>query len=79
MRGRSLIAASAFIRQVDRVRVPVNVTPSLRFECRKSACHEGGDHMIMVDEVERAALSDGSPLMFFGGKLGSFGCFEQAS
>ena len=50
-----------------------------RFECRKSACHEGGDHMIMVGEVERAALSDGSPLMFFGGQLGSFGCFEQAS
>lgn len=50
-----------------------------RFECQKSACHEGGDHMIMVGQVERAALSDGSPLMFFGGNFGSFGSLDQAS
>lgn len=49
-----------------------------RFECCKSACHEGGDHVIMVGEVERASLSDGSPLLFFGGSLGSFGSFDKA-
>lgn len=43
-----------------------------RFECKKHACHDGGDHIIMVGEVLRASMSEGAPLLFFGGGFGSF-------
>jgi len=38
------------------------------FECRGHACHEGGDHLIMVGRVERFSHAAGRPLLFCGGK-----------
>lgn len=44
-----------------------------RFECRRYAEHEGGDHAIFVAEVLRAGTrSGGAPLMFQGGGFGGF-------
>lgn len=40
-----------------------------RFECRNVVHHDGGDHVIIVGEVERFDTSDGDPLLFFRGKL----------
>lgn len=41
-----------------------------RFECRNVIHHEGGDHVIIVGEVEKFVVNDGAPLIFFRGKLG---------
>jgi flavin reductase (DIM6/NTAB) family NADH-FMN oxidoreductase RutF len=41
-----------------------------RFECRNVIHHEGGDHVIIVGEVERFEVNDGEPLIFFRGRLG---------
>ena len=41
-----------------------------RFECKSVVHHEGGDHMIIVGEVERYDTNEGEPLIFFRGQLG---------
>lgn len=43
-----------------------------RFECKTSACHPAGDHMIVVGEVLRAEMREGEPLVFSAGEFGSF-------
>ena len=40
-----------------------------RFECRQTAIHDAGDHAIILGQVERAKLSSGDALTFFGGKF----------
>lgn len=42
-----------------------------RFECRRVAAHEAGDHMIIVGQVQRTQMRDGQPLTFFAGTFGS--------
>lgn len=43
-----------------------------RFECVTHASHEGGDHVIIVGRVLRAAFRDGAPLVFSAGRYGGF-------
>lgn len=43
-----------------------------RFECRREAVHEGGDHLIVVGRVLRAAWRPGAPLVFSAGAYGRF-------
>lgn len=43
-----------------------------RYDCRAHASHEGGDHAILVAEVMRVTLSEGAPLLFWGGRYGDF-------
>lgn len=43
------------------------------FSCRTSAIHAGGDHHIIVGEVEAFTSVDGEPLLFFGGGYKSLG------
>jgi 3-hydroxy-9,10-secoandrosta-1,3,5(10)-triene-9,17-dione monooxygenase reductase component len=40
-----------------------------RFECRNVVHHDGGDHVIIVGEVERFDTNEGDPLIFFRGQL----------
>lgn len=51
--------------------VPVFDTCLTRLDCRTTAIHDGGDHVIMVGEVETVLLNEGDPLVFakraFGG------------
>ncbi|WP_366140583.1 flavin reductase family protein [uncultured Tateyamaria sp.] len=42
-----------------------------RFECRRVAAHEAGDHVIIVGQVQRTQMRDGQPLTFFAGQFGS--------
>ena len=42
-----------------------------RFECRHSAGHDGGDHLIVVGEVLRIATADVDPLVFHRGRYGT--------
>ncbi|SFQ99677.1 flavin reductase family protein [Poseidonocella sedimentorum] len=44
-----------------------------RFECRRKAVYDGGDHAIMLGHVLRAELrEDGDALAFFRGRIGVF-------
>jgi flavin reductase (DIM6/NTAB) family NADH-FMN oxidoreductase RutF len=45
----------------------------VRLECRRTATHEGGDHLIIVGEVERAQVRDGLPLLYFRGRYARLG------
>ena len=40
--------------------------------CRKVAAHEAGDHTIFIGEAEQMEISEGKPLLFFGGRYGRF-------
>lgn len=52
--------------------VPVLPQALARFESVQHATHEGGDHLIVVGRVLRAAWRDGAPLVFSGGRYGAF-------
>ena len=43
-----------------------------RFECRREAVHEGGDHALIIGRIERVSLRDGAPLIFSAGHYGGF-------
>jgi len=56
-------------------------TPTLpgciaRFDCRHSACHQAGDHSILIGEVLSATTRPGKGLIF---KQGLYGGFLQQS
>lgn len=41
-------------------------------ECRRHACHDGGDHTIVVGEVLQASVGAGRPLLHFARAFGAF-------
>lgn len=48
-----------------------------RFECKTVAVHDGGDHSIIVGQVEQFGFRHGEPLIFASGKFGTFGGMGQ--
>jgi len=46
---------------------PVLAGAVATFECRLDREHDGGDHLILIGEVERYAYSNRHPLLFHGG------------
>ncbi|MGH9556469.1 MAG: flavin reductase family protein [Terriglobales bacterium] len=44
-----------------------------QFDCKLAATHVEGDHTIVIGEVEQAAVHEGRPLLFFGGKYHTLG------
>ena len=52
--------------------VPVLGDALACFECKRSIIYDGGDHSIIVGQVEKATLHEGDPLLFFNGQFGSF-------
>ena len=42
------------------------------FECTRHAAHDGGDHAIIVGRVTRTTTTEGTPVIFAGGKYGRF-------
>ncbi len=50
--------------------VPLIENCLARFECRRVASYEGGDHLIVLGQVLRAEMREGDALTFFSGKLG---------
>jgi flavin reductase (DIM6/NTAB) family NADH-FMN oxidoreductase RutF len=40
------------------------------FECRRAEQHAGGDHLILIGEVERYHYTERHPLLFHGGDYG---------
>ncbi len=43
-----------------------------RFECRTTARHDAGDHVIIIGLIERFDLAEGAPLVFSAGRYGGF-------
>ncbi|MHA6262369.1 flavin reductase family protein [Arenibacterium sp. CAU 1754] len=52
--------------------LPVLAGCLARFECRRVAVHDAGDHSIVVGQVEQAAYRPGQGLMFKRGQYGGF-------
>ncbi len=50
-----------------------------QFECRNLVHHDGGDHVIIIGEVERFETADGEPLVFFRGQLGDLTPGQKAN
>jgi flavin reductase (DIM6/NTAB) family NADH-FMN oxidoreductase RutF len=48
-------------------RAPVIGGTVATFECRLAQQHDGGDHLILIGEVERYRYADLHPLLFHGG------------
>jgi 3-hydroxy-9,10-secoandrosta-1,3,5(10)-triene-9,17-dione monooxygenase reductase component len=59
---------------VERGRGSVPLLPgcAARFQCRTAYRHEGGDHIILVGEVEEFDHDGHAPLAFHGGRYGMF-------
>lgn len=51
--------------------VPLIQNCLARFECRHVDTYPGGDHVIVVGQVENVEMRDGNPLAFYAGKYGS--------
>ena len=49
--------------------VPLIKNCLARFECRKRAIYPGGDHVIVVGEVEHVQMREDNALSFFDGKF----------
>ncbi|WP_269582822.1 flavin reductase family protein [Roseibium sp. Sym1] len=65
--------AHAFDRlphRIDDNGVPLIENCLARFECKRFAAYEGGDHLIVLGEVMQAEMRQGDALTFFAGKLG---------
>ncbi|WP_171210633.1 flavin reductase family protein [Ruegeria sp. HKCCA5426] len=43
-----------------------------RFDCHLHACHEAGDHLILVGQVEKVMYRTGKGLIFKRGQFGGF-------
>ena len=52
--------------------VPLLPGTLARFDCKLHATHDGGDHLIVVGRVLRAAHGTGAPLVFPQGQSGGF-------
>ena len=52
--------------------VPSLTGVAARFECRREASHDAGDHAIVVGRVLTAQHSARPPLIFHGGQMGGF-------
>lgn len=53
--------------------VPLIENCLARFECKRNAGYPGGDHIIMVGEVQNVEMRDGNALTFFAGRFKEFG------
>jgi flavin reductase (DIM6/NTAB) family NADH-FMN oxidoreductase RutF len=53
---------------ISENKVPILPGVLARLDCRTREIHEGGDHYIIVGEVEAHTAADGAPLLFFAGE-----------
>jgi 3-hydroxy-9,10-secoandrosta-1,3,5(10)-triene-9,17-dione monooxygenase reductase component len=52
--------------------VPILSGVLARLDCRTRDIHDGGDHHIIIGEIEAHTARDGSPLIFFSGEYRTF-------
>ncbi|WP_366942596.1 flavin reductase family protein [uncultured Tateyamaria sp.] len=69
--ARNAHALNDTAHQLNADGVPLIDHCLARFECRRVAAHDAGDHVIIVGQVQRTQMRAGAPLTFFGGGFGS--------
>lgn len=70
--SREAGALERFDHTTSEAGVPLIPGCLARFECTRVACHEAGDHVIVVGQVDRAEMRDGDALAFYAGTFGQF-------
>jgi flavin reductase (DIM6/NTAB) family NADH-FMN oxidoreductase RutF len=70
--ARDGFALARMAHDVSAFGVPLIAGCLARFECRRTALHDAGDHALIIGQVEQAELRSGEPLAFFGGSYGKF-------
>ena len=72
----AIIGSKTAIRDVpthlSHCGMPIIAGALATFECSLAASHDAGDHVIVVGRVTKAHHIDGDPLVFHGGKYGTF-------
>ncbi|MGH1465290.1 MAG: flavin reductase family protein [Cognatishimia sp.] len=58
--------------QENQFGVPIMPNCLARFECKRVAGFDGGDHVIVLGQVLKAEMRDGNALGFYAGKIGQF-------
>jgi flavin reductase (DIM6/NTAB) family NADH-FMN oxidoreductase RutF len=53
--------------------IPVLLENKATLECKPWRIYDGGDHIIVIGEVQKLEVSDREPLLFFGGKFREIG------
>ncbi|MEO9683896.1 MAG: flavin reductase family protein [Tateyamaria sp.] len=71
--SRDVHALGAVAHTLNADGVPLIDHCLARFECRRVAAHDAGDHIIIVGQVQRTEMRDGAPLTFYGGQIGPIG------
>lgn len=69
--ARNAHALGDIAHQLNADGVPLVDHCLARFECRRVAAHDAGDHVIVVGQVQRTSMRDGAPLTFFSGAFGT--------
>ena len=69
--ARNVHALGDVAHHVNADGVPLIDHCLARFECRRVAAHDAGDHVIVVGQVQRTAMRHGDPLTFFAGTYGT--------
>ncbi|MGH3353229.1 MAG: flavin reductase family protein [Nocardioides sp.] len=54
---------------VDGPTAPILAGAATTISCRPWRTYDGGDHLIVIGEVETVELTDKQPLLFFGGEF----------
>ena len=67
--AKSPFAFEALEPEFNAQNVPLLKGCLARFECRKHDVHPGGDHVIVVGQIERVSMQDGAALAFFSGQF----------
>lgn len=62
----------------DRPGAPRFTDSSAYFDCTPWQTYDGGDHVLVLGEVQALDLSGGEPLLFYGGRFRSVGGFPDA-
>jgi flavin reductase (DIM6/NTAB) family NADH-FMN oxidoreductase RutF len=79
----AILKSKTAIRDVPSTRshcgLPLIIGALATFECNLAACHDAGDHVIVVGQVTKAHQGQGSPLVFQGGRYGSFAPHHPSS
>ncbi|MGD1881994.1 MAG: flavin reductase family protein [Paracoccaceae bacterium] len=69
------VAKDAYALRDRQLRANADGTPLIedclaRFECRRMAVHDAGDHAIILGQVQQTEMRDGDPLTFYAGRFG---------
>lgn len=73
---KAIVASKFALRDTDTAAadcgVPLVAGAVASFICTQVACHDAGDHVVIIGEVTEALHQGGTPLVFHAGRYGGF-------